>query len=114
MSSWTHIIATIDVETFIEDIEIKTKVEDILKDAPKITGSEGNADIFVNILSDFNISKWNFEKDKFDHFQSRVVITIMGDLRDREIKKTGKEYCKFYNFIKNKFWIRNSTYKIIT
>ena len=56
MSWWTHIVAAIDVDTYISSKTIKSDVEELLKGAPAITGSEGNADIFVNVLSGTNIS----------------------------------------------------------
>lgn len=138
MSYWTHIIATLDVDTYIEDKNIKEKVEDILKDAPKITGSEKNADIFVNVLSGHNTSTncdcnscdykdtiihhdkggFSCDADKtyqcpWGEYQTRVVITVIGDLRDRIKERTKEEYKEFYNFIKDKFYIRNKSYKIL-
>ena len=94
--------------------------------------------MFINVLSGYNHSTncdcdhceykdtivhhktggYSCEADEdyncpWGEYQSRVVITIMGDLRDRVKRKTAKEYCKFYNFLEERFWIRNSTFKII-
>lgn len=143
MSSWTHIVATIDVDTNIEDKNIKNKVEEILKNAPKITGSEEDADIFVNVLSGHNTSTscdcnsckyketivrhegggYSCDADEnyqclWGEYQTRVVITVIGDLRDRSKYKTNNEYNEykeFINFIEKdcKVWIRNRTVKII-
>ena len=55
MSCWTHIVAAIDVETWIESHTIRDDVYDLLADAPRITGTEGNAEIFVNVLSGHNL-----------------------------------------------------------
>jgi hypothetical protein len=41
MSHWTHIIAAIDIDTYHDDKDIKGYVENILVNAPKITGREG-------------------------------------------------------------------------
>ena len=49
MSDWSHITACIYVETEIQDENIKEILEEILRQAPKITGSEGNAEVYVNI-----------------------------------------------------------------
>ena len=138
MSYWTHIVASIDVDTNIEDKNIKNRIEDILKDAPKITGSEKKADIFVNVLSGHNTStncdcrvcehketivhheEGGFSCDADENYkcpwgeyQTRVVITVIGDLRDRKIERTKEEYKVFYKFIKDRFYIRNKTLKII-
>ncbi len=97
MSMWTHIVASIDVDTFKESHTIKEDVEKMLENAPKITGSEGPADVFVNVLSGYTIR--TYKDDKTDEFQTRVVITVIGDLRDRTIDQTEKEWNEFKDFI---------------
>lgn len=93
--------------------------------APKISGSEGDVDIFVNVKRgyDFYISadcnkcqyKDTIVGDKDDSFscespegfecptssyQSKVAVTIAGDLRDRDLEETSKEIDDFIEFIK--------------
>ena len=97
MSMWTHIVASIDVDTFKESHTIKEDVEKMLENAPKITGSERPADVFVNVLSGYTIS--TYENDKHEKFQTRVVITVIGDLRDRTVDQTEKEWKQFKDFI---------------
>lgn len=128
MSHWTHIIAAIDIDTYHEDKDIKSYVENILANAPKITGSEGPADVFVNVKSghnhwtghDCNVCQF---KDTIVHFpkeeggghecyapadfkcptgkyQTRVVITVLGDLRDRERWRTRDEWAAFKDYVK--------------
>ena len=128
MSAWTHIIAAIDIDTYIEDKNIKSVVEELLKESPKITGSEGNANVFVNVLSGYNHStncdcknceylktiqktKDGFICDSPDgydcpegKYQTRVVITVIGDLRDRHKSTTHKEWNKFNNFVAKKIY----------
>lgn len=126
MSYWTHIVASIDAETYIESDTIKTDVEKMLERAPKITGSEGPADVFVNVLSGYNVSCW--DEDKHHEYQTRVVITVVGDLRDRMKEQTEKEWTEFKKFIGEElledsdeegnpdglnFGIRNCSYEII-
>ena len=123
MSKWAHIVASIDVDTFKESHTIKEDVEKMLEDAPKITGSEGPADVFVNVLSGYTITTHD-ENDKIEEFQTRVVITVIGDLRDRTKDQTEKEWNDFKNFIgiEPEFYsddreglnleIRNCAYKI--
>ena len=54
MSRWTHIIGSFYIETNVETDNLKSYIEDQLKFAPKITGSEKDVDIFVNPLSGHN------------------------------------------------------------
>ena len=56
MSMWTHITACMSVETGIvaKKPELKKQVKEYLDKAPKITGSEGPADVFVNIQSGYS------------------------------------------------------------
>ena len=132
MSYWTHIIAAIDVETWITDNGIKGRVEKMLENAPKITGSEGNADVFVSVLSGGNFFiSCDCERCEFSRgetcinedesyecpnaeYQTRVAITITGSLRDREKSETLSEYNDFIKFLKRdcKFTIRNRAMKI--
>lgn len=130
MSHWTHIVAVMHVETFAERVDIEQYVRDLLKDAPVITGSEGPAFVFVNAQTGHNISTtqaceicpWKDSDDgegncaapeDFDcpsgEFQSRVVITVCGDLRDRMKAETHKEWKAFQKYIFKtlKFGYRN-------
>lgn len=132
MSIWTQIVSSIDVETYITDTKIKEKIEKLLENAPKITGSEGNADIFVNILSGHNFwtncdcshCEYYHEREctkednnyecKEAEYQTRALISIVGSLRDKEKEKTQQEYRDFIRFLKKDcgFFIRNKTVKI--
>ena len=145
MSKWAHIVASIDVDTYIESNTIESDVKEMLKKAPKITGSEEDAHIFVNVLSGSNHitscdcrnceygttreysgkRKGSFRCHKPEgykcpegRYQTRVVITVIGDLRDKSIAKTEKEWIGFKNFIENEiggdgFNIRNCSCNII-
>lgn len=138
MSDWTHIVSTIEVDTNIEDKNIQSKVYEMLKEAPIITGSEKKADIFVNVLSGYNVSDpcdcnacrykdtvvyyvggLSCDADKDFQcpegvYQTRVVITVVGNLRDRIKERTEKEYNDFIKFLENecKFSIKNKTVNI--
>ncbi len=141
MSSWTHITACLSIETNIiaPKSELRKQIKTILKTAPKITGSEQNADIFINIQSGYTwfIShdcehckyKETLRKviidgeegqecdapDNYDcsgKYQTAIVISIQGDLRDREFSQTKEEFEDFLNFINTRFHVCNYTYKI--
>jgi hypothetical protein len=111
MSCWTHIVATIDVDTFIQDKNIKDITEGVLQYAPKITGSERDARVYVNVLDGHNTSIY-VNDGNCESYQTRVVITVIGDLRDRDKETTLREYREFVKFIKDKWMIRNKTVKI--
>jgi hypothetical protein len=144
MSCWTHIIAAIDVDTYIESKTIEEDVRNMLKDAPLITGSEGEANIFVNVLPGHNVSmrsdcfhcphyggpvydeEGGFYCDAPSDFkcpegeyQTRVVITVIGDLRNRMKDQTKREFRQFKKFIKKHineergFHIRNCACNIV-
>ncbi len=129
MSYWTHITACIYLETDIQDKNIKEVVEEILKKAPQITGSEGNANIFVNPLSGHNMYvgcdchhcpfghtlrylegggfSCKAPKEytcKGEDFQTSVAVTIIGDLRDRFREQTKEEYSAFISYLKSRFY----------
>lgn len=124
MSYWTHIVGVIHVDTYMQEENISDVVTDALVNAPKITGSEGPAAVFVNpepghciwISSDcgrcdYYGGKCDDPRDGFwcsapdgfrcpsGEYQSRVVITVQGDLRDRMRSQTRKEWNAFHRYI---------------
>lgn len=123
MSHWCSITACIYVNTDIEDKNIKTIVEEKLKLAPKITGSEGNADVFVNTLSGYNVwisadcdncpykdtiirhgGAFSCEPDegyecKEVEYQTNICISIVGSLRDKWAEETESEYKEFLDWV---------------
>lgn len=133
MSNWTHISAVIDIDTFTEMSKnnLKKLMEKELEAYPKITGSEGNAEIFVNVLAGHNV----YVSKDCDHcckneggscnnndksfkcpngkYQTRVVITIIGDLRDRLKQQTEEEYNAIIELLNKSYMIRNSSCNIV-
>ena len=107
---WTHVTGCIYVDTMHNSKNIKKYVEKILKDVPLITGSERNADIFINPLSGYNTSVFN--GDNIEDFQTCAAITIVADLRDREMEKTQEEIVGFINFIRDKFLIIDTSLRL--
>jgi len=139
MSQWTHITACISVDTCYEEPrrEVVRLVKTDLVTAPKITGSEHDANIFINVIGGYN--SWTscdcdhckkygatrketaegFECDAPDNYkckkgqyQSQVAISIQGDLRDRTKIETEKEFQKFFEYIANKYIIRDYSINI--
>lgn len=141
MSCWTHITACFSVETgmIAKNAILKRRVRSILKHAPKITGSEGDASIFINIQEGHN---WSMSRDcehckyrdtlrdvvidgeegqtcdgpdDYDcsaEYQSCIVISIQGDLRDRMKPETQKEFEDFKSFLEKRFYVRDYSVNI--
>ena len=137
MSMWTHITACMSVETGIvaQKLELKKQVKEYLDKAPKITGSEGPADVFVNIQGGYsfytsrNCDRCKYKgsiielkdedgndymmcsaPDKHDcsaEYQTRVVISVQGDLRDRVKEETEKEFEEFKKYVEKLGYIRD-------
>lgn len=124
MSRWTHITGCLYVETHKEDKNIDIYVKQLLEKAPEITGSERNADIFVNVLSGHNtwtncdcehceygktvvhLEEGGFQCDAQEgydcpdgEYQTCVAITLIGDFRDRDGDTTRKEVESFIRYL---------------
>ena len=97
MSRWCHIVGCLYIETFKETKGIKKYVENKIKDAPAIAGSEADADIFVNPLH--NVSVWDREKEA--KYQTCVAVTIVGNLRDTENTTVEREVKNFIEYIED-------------
>lgn len=138
MSCWTHITACLSIETGIvaNKLELKRRLKTILEKGPKITGSENDANVFVNIqggyswfmsrdcehckyastLRDVTVDGEEYTEcdgpkshDCSRHYQTRIVISIQGDLRDRCKEHTQEEFDEFLKYlIKDcRFYIRD-------
>lgn len=95
MSIWTSIHATIEVVCVneIEEKDVKAIVQDMNAYAPKVTGSEGNADIFLDVEEEY----------KLDGATPRYCITICitGSLRDRDKTRVLEEFEGFVTWLNN-------------
>lgn len=133
MSMWTHVVGAIHIDTYLSlDREVLQKtLENIIRDAPAISGSEGNCQIEVAIAegSDLFVSS-DCRRCQYEdlvngdcnppedficpegEYQTRAIITLCGDLRDRRIDFTAEEVNSFVDYIDEKFTIRNMSIKI--
>lgn len=138
MSMWTHITACMSIDTgiVVKKPELRRRVKEFLKGAPEITGSEGSADVFVNISSGYDyytsrdcdhckykdtIIELKGQDDGEDYmmcsgpkgydcsaeYQTRVIISVQGDLRDRTKEETEKEFEEFKKYIEKLGYIRD-------
>lgn len=109
MSNWTHVYGVIEVDTLsrtTEEAMYWTQI--IVNHLPKVYGAEIFTDenelpIYLNTLKGYNCSsnadelnrnfKWRQTNELYTH-QSKVAITIDGDLRNKRFDETLKEVVK--------------------
>lgn len=138
MSKWVHVVGAIDVETYLEIDSIQEVMDECIKNAPKITGSEMNCEVYAKVRDGYNISAYDsmacsicpyqdtieiIDKKrnvftcespaeypcptKDERYQTKVVITLIGDLRDRELDTTAQEINSFIQYLEQRFDIDN-------
>ena len=114
MSRWTHITSCMSVDTCIENKKrIKKSIIDYINNAPKITGSESDAEVYVTLQRGYNISSWKQDKKgDFIQYQSCIIISIQGDLRDKDGETTKEEFIDFLNYIKKEYIVRDYSINI--
>lgn len=114
MSRWTHITSCMSVDTCIENKKrIKKSIIDYINNAPKITGSESDAEVYVTLQRGYNISSWKQDtKGNFIQYQSCIIISIQGDLRDKDGETTKEEFIDFLNYIKKEYIVRDYSINI--
>lgn len=100
MSLWTHVIGVINVNMYTQsDEQTLNHARYMVAHAPKVTGSEGDMQTYVNILNGYNYVE--FENGTKRKWQTGVIISLVGDLRDRTIDKTKQELETFLDYIKD-------------
>lgn len=111
MSQWTHITACMSVDTCTENKKrIKKSIIEYIDKAPKITGSEADADVYINLQRGYNVSSWS--RGKTQEYQTCIVISIQGDLRDKDGETTKDEFVEFLNYIEREYIIRDYSINI--
>ena len=110
MSKWTHIVGAIYLDTFreLDRNDLKEHIEGLVVKAPQITGSEENAMTFVNVLNGENTYVYN----SVAGFQTCVVITVVGDLRDRDRFETIAETKAFIEYFRKNLYIMMYSFAI--
>lgn len=100
MSLWTHVVGAIHANFYAESTEEAwDNALLILKEAPKVTGSDGNMQTFVHPLDGYNNSEYNDGEGR--HWQTCMVVSLVGDLRDRTIEQTNQELKTFLDYVKD-------------
>ena len=95
MSRWTHITSCMSVDTCIENKKrIKKSIIDYINNAPKITGSESDAEVYVTLQRGYNISSW--KQDKTAIFENGKIISYEeGSSNLKNGTETIKRYVRF-------------------
>ena len=106
MSQWSYIYGVIVIDTGLSTTALKD-INKFLKTAPKITGSEKDADIFVNQPSGYNFAT-DDDNGGTLHVHTVVILTIHGCLRDKNKKQTKKEFELFSSKLRENFFIEFS------
>lgn len=102
MSSWTYVTGSILVEAESRtDAETLYIVQTVANHLPRITGSEGDVDLYIQLLRGRSLSSnrdefmqesnlWHRESFGCGVFetQSCAIVTINGSLRDRIFSET--------------------------
>lgn len=142
MSYWTHINGSIVLDTYLQESNeiIHQQVQEVINKAPKVTGSESDMQVFINHPEGHNFSTsmdclhcknfggYNIDKSGFKRFvnccsdegfecpegefQTIVILTLYGDLRDRTMKETKKEVDAFVKYIEKIYSITRKNIKI--
>lgn len=113
MSWWTFVKGVVEVEVpGRTQAEIRYVLESVLDHLPRVTGSEGDMNVYVSQRAGHNCSSscdefgliTNNLKD-YEGFktrnhgwletQSRYMLTVDGALRDREFEETKREFMKW-------------------
>lgn len=113
MSWWTHIKGVVEVDVGGRtQAEVRYILESVLDHLPRVTGSEGDMNVYITQESGENMScscdefgmrtnnLKDFYGDKtykhgFLRLQSKYMLTIDADLRDREFGETKREFLKW-------------------
>lgn len=113
MSHWTHIIGTIRVSPMGRtQPEKKYILETVLAHLPIVTGSERDMEIHINVgggssssssCDEFDMCTnkgtdmyYGARKDRYGWFdmEDDYLLTLVGNLRDREFEETYREFQK--------------------
>ena len=132
MSMWTHVIGAIHIDTYkmIDRDELVAELQEMVRNAPAITGSESNCQVEIAIedgydtFVSYDCRRCEYGPEELceeppagyecqsGEYQTRAIITLCGDLRDRRIDTTAEEVNAFVDWVEEHFDIRNISIKI--
>jgi hypothetical protein len=124
MSWWTYIRGSIIVAPLGRTQPEKTYILDtVLEHLPRVTGSEGDMEIYVNQVRGHNSSSSHDEfgmrtNNLIDYYgqksrrgwhetQSEYIITVNASLRDRHFEETKREFIKWLTRLAKRVIVRS-------
>lgn len=102
MSYWTYVNGVINVDVSGRtQPESRYILETVLSHLPKVTGSEGNMNVYIIQKAGHNISashnEFSVREEECFYVQSEYILVVDGNLRDRMFEDTFKEFNNFIN-----------------
>ena len=120
MSYWTYITGVITVEPMgVTQPQKRYNLDTVLAHLPSVTGSEKNMRVHVvqkygtnessshNELGEFMWYRRDAECDGFMHTQSKYLLVLEGDLRDRLFDETLHELNKWLNRLAKRVYVKD-------
>ena len=113
MSYWTHINGTIAISAIGRtQHEMRYIIESVLEHLPDVTGSEENMSTYVIQANGYN--EWSSHNEFGIHVphrdnkcQSKYLLVVDGDLRDRLFDQTLREFTKFLTRLSKRLSVVN-------
>lgn len=97
MSRWTHILGAIKIEgRYLTKKANIRHIEQVIKSAPKVTGSENDMSV---IFQNTGISNMSICAKSIKNYYTEYIITVYGNLRDRSLEQTHKEFFEFMDYL---------------
>lgn len=119
MSIWSHVHGIVEVDTFGQtNAEAMYFAQTVVDHLPRIDGSEGPVEYYLNLKNGYNCSSNADENRKFTNLytsssyfrsiehQSCVIITLQGDLRDCTFEETLKRTTTVLNRLSRHLFVR--------
>lgn len=120
MSVWSYVKGVIEVDTFARsDAEAMFLAQTVVNHLPKIYGSEESAKYYLNRPVDYGGSS---SEDEFGvesnlmqgencwgtfEVQSRILITLEGQLRDVEFEEALRNTTKMLARLSSRLWVKS-------
>ena len=117
MSHWTHIQGVISISVFeklFDEIDGMTITQDgidefvrgVVANMPKITGDEGNAQLFINRNQEHDVSRCVHDDNNilgWREYTTLYYVTVIGDLRGRMLDETKGEFNEAMKYLRKTF-----------
>lgn len=129
MSYWTYINGTIEVSPLGRTQEEKEYIlKTVLNHLPRVTGSEGDMDVYINQENGYTTScscdehedRTNNLIDRYGNksckgwlkIQDHYLITVNASLRDREFDETYREFIKWLIRLSKRVYVEDILVRI--